>query len=68
MLNDSQADAIRVKVGFPLSPDTRNPRSIAAYYNRVTVHETTFFENMLSARYVEGSVLCQRDAEAYVAV
>jgi endothelin-converting enzyme len=45
-----KADAIRVKVGFPLSPDTRNPRSIAAYYNLVRVHETTFFENMVNAR------------------
>ncbi|KAF7793093.1 hypothetical protein EIP86_004200 [Pleurotus ostreatoroseus] len=44
-----KADAIRVKVGFPLSPDTRNPRSIANYYGRVSIHETTFFENMLSA-------------------
>ena len=45
-----QADAIRVKVGFPLSPDTRDPRSIYNYYLRVTVHETTFFENMETAR------------------
>ena len=44
-----KADAIRVKVGFPLSPDTRNPRSIANYYNLVKVQETTFFENMVSA-------------------
>ncbi|KAJ3533585.1 hypothetical protein NM688_g7264 [Phlebia brevispora] len=48
-LTTPQADAIRVKVGFPLSPDTRNPRSIANYYSRVNVHENTFFENMLSA-------------------
>ncbi|KAL4254086.1 Peptidase M13 [Abortiporus biennis] len=45
-----KADAIRVKVGFPLSPDTRNARSLAAYYNLVKVQETAFFENMLSAR------------------
>lgn len=51
-LNCLQADAIRVKVGFPLSPDTRNPRSIANYYSIVKIHKTTFFENMLSARYV----------------
>ncbi|KAI0687125.1 metalloprotease [Cytidiella melzeri] len=46
----NKADALRVKVGFPLSPDTRNPRSIYNYYTRVQAQETTFFENMLSAR------------------
>ncbi|KIP08159.1 hypothetical protein PHLGIDRAFT_104734 [Phlebiopsis gigantea 11061_1 CR5-6] len=45
-----KADAIRVKVGFPLSPDTLNPRSIYNYYYLVKVQETTFFENVLSAR------------------
>ncbi|EKM55471.1 uncharacterized protein PHACADRAFT_256119 [Phanerochaete carnosa HHB-10118-sp] len=44
-----KADAIRVKVGFPISPDTRDPRSIAVYYNLVKVQKTMFFENMLSA-------------------
>lgn len=47
-----QATAIRVKVGFPLSPDTRNPRSLLSYYNRVTIHNDTFFDDMLSARSV----------------
>ncbi|KAH9901083.1 Metalloprotease [Cubamyces lactineus] len=45
-----KADAIRVKVGFPLSPNTLDPRSIVNYYSRVKIHEDTFFENMLSAR------------------
>lgn len=44
-----QANAIRVKVGFPISPDTRDARSIARYYHLVEVDSSTFFENMLSA-------------------
>ncbi|GLB35092.1 putative peptidase family M13 [Lyophyllum shimeji] len=44
-----KADAIRVKVGFPLSPDTRDPDSIARYYDGVKVNRLTFFENMISA-------------------
>jgi len=45
-----KADALRVKVGFPLSPDTRNPRSIANYYYLVKVDKHDFFGNILSAR------------------
>ncbi|KAI0647206.1 Metalloprotease [Trametes meyenii] len=45
-----KADALRVKVGFPVSPNTLDPRSIANYYARVKIHEDAFFENMLSAR------------------
>ncbi|CAL1704979.1 unnamed protein product [Somion occarium] len=45
-----KADAIRVKVGYPLSPNTEDPRSLVNYYSRVKIHETTFFENILSAR------------------
>lgn len=44
-----QADAIRVKVGFPLSPDTRDPGSILNYYKSVKVHQDDFFGNMISA-------------------
>lgn len=44
-----KAEAIRKKVGFPLSPDTRDPRSLVGYYTLVKVHIDTFFENMLSA-------------------
>jgi len=47
-----KAEAIRVKVGFPLSPDTRDPRSLVSYYTLVKVHVDTFFDNMLSAAYV----------------
>lgn len=50
-----KAEAIRIKVGFPVSPDTRNPASIASYYSRVIIHEDTFFDNMLSARSVSPS-------------
>lgn len=44
-----KAEAIRRKIGFPLSPDTRDPRSLVSYYTLVKIHEDTFFENMLSA-------------------
>ncbi|KAM5533255.1 hypothetical protein V8D89_013032 [Ganoderma adspersum] len=44
-----KADALRVKVGYPLSPNTEDPRSLANWYYRVTIKNDTFFENMLSA-------------------
>ncbi|KDR81470.1 hypothetical protein GALMADRAFT_152331 [Galerina marginata CBS 339.88] len=44
-----KADAIRVKVGFPLSPDTSDPRSIARYYNDVKSNKKDFFGNVLSS-------------------
>ncbi|PPQ78520.1 hypothetical protein CVT25_011792 [Psilocybe cyanescens] len=44
-----KADAIRVKVGFPVSPDTRNPRSIISYYRDVKSNKDDFFGNVLSA-------------------
>ncbi|RDB20946.1 Endothelin-converting enzyme 1 [Hypsizygus marmoreus] len=44
-----KANAIRVKVGFPLSPDTRDPGSIAQYYSGLKVDGINFFDNMLSA-------------------
>ncbi|KAK7449695.1 hypothetical protein VKT23_013168 [Stygiomarasmius scandens] len=44
-----KAEAIRVKVGFPLSPDTRDPASIANYYRLVQGDKDKFFENVLSA-------------------
>lgn len=47
-----QAAAIRVKVGYPISPDTENPRSIASYYGLVKIKEDEFFENILSAALV----------------
>lgn len=45
----NKADAIRVKVGFPVSPDTRSAESIASYYRLVEVDENKFFQNILSA-------------------
>ncbi|KIY47093.1 endothelin-converting enzyme 1 [Fistulina hepatica ATCC 64428] len=45
-----KAAALRVKVGYPLSPDTRNPASLAAYYGTVDVRKDRFFENVLGAR------------------
>lgn len=47
-----QADVIRVKVGYPVSPDTDNPHSIARYYNNLKVDKNDFFGNILSSAYV----------------
>ncbi|KAF8184897.1 hypothetical protein K438DRAFT_1837058 [Mycena galopus ATCC 62051] len=44
-----KADAIRVKVGYPISPDTLDPASILRYYRTVNVNDDTYFENILSA-------------------
>ncbi|EFI28400.1 endothelin-converting enzyme 1 [Coprinopsis cinerea okayama7 len=44
-----KADAIRINVGYPVSPDTMNPRSLARYYGTVKISKDTFFENMMSA-------------------
>jgi len=44
-----QAENIRVKVGYPLSPNTTNAASIANYYSTVKIEGDKFFENMLSA-------------------
>ncbi|KAJ7470279.1 hypothetical protein FB451DRAFT_1176346 [Mycena latifolia] len=44
-----KADAIRVKVGYPISPDTRDPASILRYYSNVKVDEDNYFDNILSA-------------------
>ncbi|KAG6832683.1 hypothetical protein H0H92_012255 [Tricholoma furcatifolium] len=44
-----KANAIRVKVGFPLSPNTRDASSIARYYNLVKVDKVNFLTNVLSA-------------------
>ena len=44
-----QADNIRVKVGYPLSPNTTSAASIAKYYSTVEIKDDKFFENMLSA-------------------
>jgi len=59
-----QADVIRVKVGYPVSPDTDNPHSIAQYYNNLKVDKDGFFENILSSACVfenfllKHSVMC----------
>jgi len=44
-----KADAIRVKVGYPISPNTEDPRSIASYYSSVKVVKDDFFGNILSS-------------------
>ncbi|KAG8715265.1 hypothetical protein FRC11_004997 [Ceratobasidium sp. 423] len=48
-----KATAIRIKVGYPTSPNTTSDASIASYYGAVKISNDEFFENMLSARAVE---------------
>lgn len=45
-----QASAVRVKVGFPLSPNTSSASAIADYYAPVNVDKADFFGNMLKVR------------------
>lgn len=40
---------MKVKVGYPISPNTEDPRSLANYYYNVKIQKTTFFENIISA-------------------
>lgn len=44
-----QAEAIRIKVGYPVSPNTLDPRSIDSYYRLVDIKDDKFFENIVSA-------------------
>ncbi|KAF9458665.1 hypothetical protein BDZ94DRAFT_80625 [Collybia nuda] len=44
-----KADAIRVKVGFPKSPDTEDAASIAKYYDNLKVKKGDFFNNVINA-------------------
>lgn len=44
-----QATVIRIKVGYPLSPDTRDPKDISQYYGQVHIDKYNFFENILQA-------------------
>ncbi|CUA72481.1 hypothetical protein RSOLAG22IIIB_01151 [Rhizoctonia solani] len=48
-----KATAIRIKVGYPTSPNTTSDASIASYYGALKISNDEFFENMLSARAVE---------------
>ncbi|KAG6820570.1 hypothetical protein H0H93_015090 [Arthromyces matolae] len=45
----SKADSLRVKVGYPSSPDTEDASSINRYYSQVKVDKFNFFDNVLSA-------------------
>lgn len=60
-----KAEAIRKKVGFPLSPNTRDARSLVSYYTLVKVHVDTFFENMLSATSVPLCILQEIHLTSY---
>jgi len=44
-----KADAIRVKVGYPLSPDTDSAWAIYRYYALVLIDEDALMENVLSS-------------------
>jgi endothelin-converting enzyme len=44
-----KADKLRIKVGYPLSPNTTRAESLLAYYSQVVISEHTYFDNMLSA-------------------
>ncbi|KAF8610076.1 zincin [Ceratobasidium sp. AG-I] len=48
-----KATSIRIKVGYPTSPNTTSDASIAAYYGALKITSDEFFENMLSARATE---------------
>ncbi|KAI0319791.1 hypothetical protein OF83DRAFT_1108212 [Amylostereum chailletii] len=45
----NKADALRIKVGYPLSPNTTRAESLLAYYSLVKIDKHTFFDNMVSA-------------------
>ncbi|KAK2467031.1 hypothetical protein APHAL10511_001289 [Amanita phalloides] len=44
-----KATEVQIKVGYPLSPDTRDAKAIARYYGQVHVDRYNFFENILQA-------------------
>ncbi len=44
-----QASQIRVKVGYPMTPDTEVSYSIWQYYSTVSISNDTFFQNALRA-------------------
>ncbi|KAI0306551.1 Metalloprotease [Multifurca ochricompacta] len=44
-----KADAIRVKVGYPVSPNTLSSQSLLRYYALVKIGKFGYFNNMLSA-------------------
>lgn len=46
-----QADAIRVKVGYPVSPNTESAWAIYRYYALVLIDEDKLMENVLSSWY-----------------
>jgi len=50
-----KASAIRVKVGYPLYPNTTSDRSISGYYSKVRLNPKAFLNNMVSATVSEVS-------------
>lgn len=52
-----KADTLRVKVGYPLSPNTSDPRSLYYYYGTVKILNNTFFDNVVNAAYENSRVV-----------
>jgi len=50
-----KADAIRIKVGYPLYPDTRSAFSMYRYYSTLKIKNDSFFSNALDAAFVSFS-------------
>lgn len=47
---EKKADAVRIKVGYPTSPNTTDGDAIERYYNDLTVKKDDYFGNLLAAR------------------
>ncbi|KAH9945985.1 metalloprotease [Epithele typhae] len=65
-----KADALRIKVGYPMSPNTENPRSLVNWYRNVKINVATFFDNIVSANVGDEirrwyQIGKQRDPEAW---
>lgn len=44
-----KAKSLLVKVGYPLSPDVTDPKSVAEWYSPVEIDPKHYFGNMLSS-------------------
>ncbi|EJD52946.1 zincin [Auricularia subglabra TFB-10046 SS5] len=51
-----KADALDIKVGYPMSPDTTSDKAIANYYASLHPNNDTFFDNVLNAIILEEKV------------
>lgn len=44
-----QADAVKIKIGYPISPNTTDASSVAKYYSDLSVGRKTYFGNQLNS-------------------